>query len=94
MSANNTDADGELRSPERVEGGFLKQNAWLKPFALIQLFFVIALVALDLANDLFVQIQGRFSNVLFGVILALIMLSILTAAIVLVVNAFRHVTNT
>jgi uncharacterized membrane protein YeaQ/YmgE (transglycosylase-associated protein family) len=92
MSANNG-SDGDLQSPARVEGGFLKQNGWLKPFAFIQLFLIVSLVALDLANDLFVQIQGRFSNVLFGIILAVIALSLLTALIVLVVNAIRYVTN-
>ncbi|WP_256301144.1 hypothetical protein [Haloarchaeobius salinus] len=94
MSANNTDTDGELRRPERVEGGFLQQNAWLKPFALIQAFLLASIVVLDIANDVIGQIQGRFSNVLFGIILAIIVLSILTAAIVLVVNGFRHLTNT
>jgi len=93
MSANNNGTDGDLRSPARVEGGFLKQNAWLKPFALIQAFLLVSLVVLDIANDLIVQIQGRFSNVLFGIILAVIMLSLLTAVIVLVVNAIRYVTN-
>ncbi|MFC4407631.1 hypothetical protein [Haloarchaeobius iranensis] len=93
MSAKNG-SDGELQSPARVEGGFLKQNSWLKPFALIQLFLILSLVVLDLANDIFVQIQGRFSNVLFGVILAVIALSLLTALIVLVVNAVGYVTNT
>ena len=94
MSANNNSADGNLQSPARVEGGFLKQNAWLKPFALIQVFLLVSLVVLDLANDVIVQIQGRFSNVLFGIILAVIGLSVLTAIVVLVVNAIRYVTNT
>ncbi|WP_440989489.1 hypothetical protein [Haloarchaeobius baliensis] len=93
MSANNNSSDGDLQSPARVEGGFLKQNAWLKPFALIQLFLLVSLVVLDLANDVIVQIQGRFSNVLFGIILAVIGLSILTALLVLVVNGFRHITK-
>ena len=93
MSTNNTDTDGDLRRPERVEGGFLQQNAWLKPFAIIQALLLVSLVLLDLANDLIVQIQGRFSNVLFGIILAIIALSILTALIVLVVNGYRYLTE-
>ncbi|WP_257297819.1 hypothetical protein [Haloarchaeobius sp. FL176] len=93
MSAKNG-SDGDLQSPARVEGGFLKQNAWLKPFAFIQLFLILSLLVLDLANDLIVQIQGRFSNVLFGIILAVVALTLLTGVIVLVVNAYRYVTNT
>jgi len=93
MSAKNG-SDSDLQSPARVEGGFLKQNAWLKPFAFIQLFLILSLLVLDLANDLIVQIQGRFSNVLFGIILAVVALSLLTGVIVLVVNAYRYVTNT
>lgn len=93
MSTNNTDTDGDLNRPQRVEGGFLKQNAWIKPFAIIQLLLLLSLVVLDIANDLIVQIQGRFSNVLFGIILAMIGLSVLTALIVLVVNGARYLTE-
>lgn len=92
MSANDN-SDGQLRRPESVEGGFLEQNAWLKPFALIQLVLLFLLVWLDLVNDVVPTIQGRFSNVLFGIILAIIGLSLVTGAVVLVVNAFRYVTN-
>jgi uncharacterized membrane protein YeaQ/YmgE (transglycosylase-associated protein family) len=93
MSANNSGTDGDLQSPARVEGSFLEQNSWLKPFAFIQLFLIVSLVVLDIANDLIGQIQGRFSNVVFGIILAVIGLSLLTALIVLVVNAIRFVTS-
>jgi hypothetical protein len=89
-----TEADAaELRRPEEVDDGFLSRNAWLKPFAIVEVLFLVMLLALDIANDMFPWMRGGFSQVIFGMILSMFALGLATAVLVLIISAYRYVTE-
>ncbi|MCT9096996.1 hypothetical protein [Haloarchaeobius sp. HME9146] len=93
MSTGNEAGASELRRPEEVEDGFLARNSWLKPFALVEVIFLVMLLLLDIANDMFTWMRGGFSQAIFGMILSLFVLALTAAVIVLMISAFRYVTE-
>ncbi|WP_439026646.1 hypothetical protein [Haloarchaeobius sp. DT45] len=89
-----TEADAaELRRPEEVDDGFLSRNAWLKPFAVVEVLFLLMILALDIANDIFPWMRGGFSQAIFGMILSLFVLALAAAVVVLVISAYRYLTE-
>ncbi|WP_435358617.1 hypothetical protein [Haloarchaeobius sp. DFWS5] len=79
--------DGRI---EGVDDGFLKRNAWIKPFLLVEAGLFALLILIDIANDFVPAVRGGFSEAIFGMVFATIVLTAITAVVVLAISGVRY----